>query len=82
MFQLKTIKCNTNEYGFNVVVDFPHLVEPLKFSYIFLKQQQIKILHTTATPSCGIHVFRTPLSPSEIFFLGKGKPAWILESDG
>ena len=28
----------------------------------------------------GIHVFRTPLSPSQIFFLGKS--AWILESDG
>ena len=31
-------------------------------------------------PTCGIHVFQTPLSLSEIFLLGK--PAWILESDG
>ena len=29
---------------------------------------------------CGIHMFRTPPSPSDIFFLGK--PACTLESDG
>jgi len=32
----------------------------------------------TTTPDCGIHVFWTPLSPSEIFFIGK--PVWILKS--
>ena len=50
------------------------------FVFLDLQTKQPRgVWRCKGTPACGIHVFRTPLLPSEIFFLGK--PAWILELD-
>ena len=58
---------------------------------VFLAIQEKSVLHASLNgplewgivkwqPACGIHVFRTPLSPSEIFFFGEPAWNWMVES--